>query len=134
MKLRFLRQNLVFFNNLFFKLKITLRPIFGLKNPDLKKIIDLKVHSNLKILIILRTDSQRGRKKIRRAIQSVFGERVGASRLREQSEWDQLARRKHSDSLTEFFPTSHMLAENAPTRSQIFFFPTLLGACSQARS
>ena len=30
------------------KLKLTLRPIFWPKNLDLKKIIDLKVHCNLK--------------------------------------------------------------------------------------
>ena len=44
----FLRQYLVFFNNFFFKLEITFRPIFWPKNPDLKKIVHLKVYSNLK--------------------------------------------------------------------------------------
>ena len=46
---RFLRQFLGLFNNFFFKLKITLRPIFWPKSPYLKKIIDLKVYCNLNL-------------------------------------------------------------------------------------
>ena len=47
MKPRFLRQYIVFFNNFFKKLKNTLLQIFWSKNPDLKKIIDLKFYCNL---------------------------------------------------------------------------------------
>ena len=46
-KPRFLRQHLVFFNNFFLKLEITFRPILWPKNPDLKKIVHLKVYGNL---------------------------------------------------------------------------------------